>query len=279
MRNSSRVPSSGKVLFVYEDESIIVVEKPVGLPVISPEGSRAKSVLDLVTLHVQRRNPKGRAAVVHRLDRDTSGIMVFARDGRAKKVLMDNWDALVYERGYIALAEGVPDAGTLKPEAPGVAAAEGGGTWEGVFEDFLLENQAGQVYVASPQARGSLRALTRWKLLSASGSGGKGTGGSQVGGRGPGMREAGASSPYCLFSLSLETGRKHQIRVQLSSRGYPVAGDARYGARSDPLGRLCLHAAVLGLEHPFTRERFSFESPAPDEFYALASPRRLPNPR
>jgi 23S rRNA pseudouridine1911/1915/1917 synthase len=262
MRNSSRVPSSGKVLFVYEDESIIVVEKPVGLPVISPEGSRAKSVLDLVTLHVQRRNPKGRAAVVHRLDRDTSGIMVFARDGRAKKVLMDNWDALVFERGYIALAEGTPDGD------------------EGIFEDFLLENQAGQVYVSSPQARGSLSAITRWKLLSASGSGG-----SQAGGRGAGIREAGASSPYCLFSLSLETGRKHQIRVQLSSRGYPIAGDARYGARTDPLGRLCLHAAILGLEHPFTGERFSFESPAPDEFYALASThphpglRRRLNPR
>ncbi|TXT49443.1 MAG: 23S rRNA pseudouridine synthase [Spirochaetes bacterium] len=218
----------------------------MGLPVIPPEGSRSASLLDLVTSHVQRRNPKGRAAVVHRLDRDTSGIMVFARDGRAKKALMDNWDALVFERGYVALAEGVPDGD------------------EGVFEDFLLENQAGQVYVASPQARGSLRALTRWKLLSSSSSGGKGSGGAQ---------------PFCLFSLSLETGRKHQIRVQLSSRGYPVAGDARYGARSDPLGRLCLHAAILGLEHPFTGERFSFESPAPDEFYALASPRRRPNPR
>ncbi len=231
----------------------------MGLPVIPPEGSRSASLLDLVTSHVQRRNPKGRAAVVHRLDRDTSGIMVFARDGRAKKALMDNWDALVFERGYVALAEGIPDAGKLKPDSVGGQAESDVGAWEGVFEDFLLENQAGQVYVASPQARGSLRALTHWKLLSSSGSGG--------------------AQPFCLFSLSLETGRKHQIRVQLSSRGYPVAGDARYGARSDPLGRLCLHAAVLGLEHPFTGERFSFESPAPDEFYALASPRRRPNPR
>ncbi len=259
MRNPGRGPSSRKILFVYEDDSIIVVEKPVGLPVIPPEGSRSASLLDLVTSHVQRRNPKGRAAVVHRLDRDTSGIMVFARDGRAKKALMDNWDALVFERGYVALAEGIPDAGKLKPDSVGGQAESDVGAWEGVFEDFLLENQAGQVYVASPQARGSLRALTHWKLLSSSGSGG--------------------AQPFCLFSLSLETGRKHQIRVQLSSRGYPVAGDARYGARSDPLGRLCLHAAVLGLEHPFTGERFSFESPAPDEFYALASPRRRPNPR
>ena len=214
------------VEFVYEDKDIIVVDKPEGLAVISPEGSRSKSLYDIVTAHIQRTNPRGRAAVVHRLDRDTSGIMVFARHAAAKKALMDNWAELVFERGYVAVAEGKVEGDT------------------GVFDSWLVENRAGQVYVATPDTRGALRAVTKWKLALSNGK-------------------------FSLVELFLETGRKHQIRVQLSAAGHPVAGDSRYGARGDPLGRLCLHACILGLEHPFTGERFSFESPAPDSFSSL----------
>jgi len=214
------------VEFVYEDKDIIVVDKPEGLAVISPEGSRSRSLYDIVTAHIQRTNPKGRAAVVHRLDRDTSGIMVFARHAAAKKRLMDNWGELVFERGYVAVAEG-----SVKGE-------------EGVFDSWLAENRAGQAYVVDEGTRGALRAITRWKVAS-------------------------RSEKFTLMELFLETGRKHQIRVQLAAGGHPIAGDSRYGARSDPLGRLCLHASILGLEHPFTGERYSFESPAPDSFGAL----------
>lgn len=219
-----------RVLFVYEDEDIIVVEKPEGLAVIAAEGSRTLSLYDIVTLHMRRENPKARAAVVHRLDRDSSGIMVFAKHSACKKALMDNWNELVFERRYAALAEGRM-AGT-----------------EGIFDSWLVENRAGQVYGAPAKSPGALRAITRWKLI-------------QAGGR------------YSLVELWLETGRKHQIRAQLSQAGCPIAGDSRYGARSDPAGRLCLHATVLGLEHPFSRERFSFESPYPEDFSRFAAER------
>jgi 23S rRNA pseudouridine1911/1915/1917 synthase len=216
------------VEFVYEDRDIIVVDKPEGLPVIAPEGSRTRNLYDIVTKHIQRSNPKGRAAVVHRLDRDTSGIMVFARHAAAKKALMDHWNDLVFERAYAAVVEG-----------------RLGGS-EGVFDDWLIENRAGQVYRADPGSPGALRAITRWRLL-----------------------EEGAR--FSLIELQLETGRKHQIRAQLAAAGHPVAGDSRYGARSDPLGRVCLHAQILGIEQPFSHERFSFESPAPESFAALFS--------
>jgi 23S rRNA pseudouridine1911/1915/1917 synthase len=214
--------------FLYEDKDIVVVDKPEGLPVIAPEGSRARTLYDIVTDRIRRTNPKGRAAVVHRLDRDTSGVMVFAKHAAAKKVIMDNWNTLVAERGYTAVVEG----------------RLGGDS--GVFDNWLVENRGGQVYVANPGAPGAQRAITRWNLLA-------------------------AGSKYSLISLSLETGRKHQIRAQLADAGHPIAGDQRYGARTDPLGRLCLHAHLLELDQPFTHEQFSFESPAPEAFSRLVN--------
>lgn len=219
-----------RIEFIFEDKDIIAVEKPEGLAVIAPEGSRTKTLYDIVTAHIQRRNPQGRAAVVHRLDRDTSGVMVFAKHAGAKKALMDNWNELVKERGYTAVAEGRMEGGS------------------GLFDSWLVENRAGEMYVTKPGAPGALRALTRWRLIEA------------------GQR-------YSLVELSLETGRKHQIRVQLSEAGFPIAGDPRYGARSDPLGRLCLHAHRLRLQHPFTGEILNFESPPPDAFLKIAGGR------
>lgn len=168
--------------------------------------------------------------MVHRLDRDTSGVMIFAVHAAAKKALMDRWNELVLERCYVAVAEGrfARD--------------------NGVFDSWLVENRAGVVYEATPGSPGALRSVTRWSVLASNGR-------------------------YSLVFLSLETGRKHQIRAQLAAAGHPVAGDPKYGAASDPLGRLCLHATLLGLEHPFTRERFSFESPPPESFLRLVRAR------
>jgi RluA family pseudouridine synthase len=236
-----RVHRGSLIDFIFEDKDIIVVEKPEGLSVIAPEGSRTKSLYDIVTTHIRSANPKGRAAVVHRLDRDTSGVMVFARHGAAKKRLMDNWNELVIERGYTAVVEGK-------------VSGEGG-----IFDTWLVENRAGTMYSAKAGTRGALRAITRWKLLE-------------------------AGERYSLVELSLETGRKHQIRVQLAEWGYPIAGDSRYGARGDPLGRLCLHAHLLVLRHPFAPQEYSFECPPPESFgdlikRAFVSTRQVRSPK
>jgi 23S rRNA pseudouridine1911/1915/1917 synthase len=168
---------------------------------------------------------------VHRIDRDTSGIVVFAADGRTKKLLMDGWDELVTQRLYIALVEGTMPQG------------------DGVFDSWLKENKAGEVYGAEPKDKGAKRAVTRWRVLK----------------QGPSLS---------LLELALETGRKHQIRVQLADSGHPVVGDDRYGsartggtARPLDLGRLCLHARLIELKLP-GREVLRIESPSPPEFDA-----------
>jgi|YelNatPaOPRAMG01_1025707.scaffolds.fasta_scaffold05664_10 23S rRNA pseudouridine1911/1915/1917 synthase len=231
----SKSPAShfpaGRIQFLYEDSDLIVIEKPAGLPVIAPEGSRAKTLYDIVTAHMQKTNPRGRAAVVHRLDRDTSGVMLFAKNARTKKALMDNWNKLVRRRCYTALVEG-----TMPAEC-------------GTLDSWLIENRTGQVYETKPGTRGALRAITHWKTIAAS-----------------------EGTAYSLLELELETGRKHQIRAQLAAIGHPVAGDARYGAHTDPAGRLCLHAHLLEFEHPFTHKVLMFESPVPKVFYQSENP-------
>jgi 23S rRNA pseudouridine1911/1915/1917 synthase len=221
---------------VYEDEDILAFDKPAGLPVIAADGSRSRSLLDLATEQVRRHNPKGRAAVVHRIDRDTSGTVVFATSGRIKKELMEAWDELVSERRYVALVEGSM------------------GAKSGSCDTWLKENRAGQVFRAGIGEKGAKRAVTRWRLLD---------------------EGAGLS----LLELFLETGRKHQIRVQLADLGHPVVGDPRYGRRRvadggsgasprDDLGRLCLHAVSIELSLPGRGKKVRIESPVPPEFSA-----------
>ena len=221
---------------VYEDDDLIAYDKPAGLPVISADGSRSRSLLDIATEEVKRRNPKGRAAVVHRIDKDTSGIVVFATSARVKKELMGAWDELVSERRYVALVEG----------------SMGGKS--GSCDSWLKESKTGQVFRAGIGERGAKRAVTRWRLL-----------------------EEGAG--LSLLELFLETGRKHQIRVQLADLGHPVVGDPRYGggrasgvegsggdSPRDDLGRLCLHAVSIELSLPGRGKKLRIESPAPPEF-------------
>ena len=212
------------------------MDKPAGLPVIAAEGSKAPSLYDIVTEHIRRKNPKGRAAVVHRLDRESSGVLVFAKSGRAKTALMSRWDEAAVERLYVALVEGemAEDSGRL--------------------ESWIVEAGPSRMRSASPGEKGSLKALTAYRVLARGGG-------------------------FSLVELSLETGRKHQLRVQLSNAGHPIAGDERYSSRLDPAGRLCLHAASLVLIQPFTGEELRVESPCPPEFKAALSPEKGRRPR
>ncbi|MBU0927370.1 MAG: hypothetical protein KKA67_06450 [Spirochaetes bacterium] len=217
-----------RVAYLYEDDEIVAVDKPCGLPTIAPEGSRSKSLYDVVTDHIRKRNPKGRAAVVHRLDRDTSGVIVFAKGARAKAALMSAWNESVDERAYVALAEG------RMPAA------------EGVLDSWLSEIDPYRVRQVPAGTSGSLRAVTRYRVLA----------------EGDGLS---------LVELSLETGRRHQIRVQLAAVGCPVVGDERYGSRRDPIGRLGLHASLISLARPSDGATVRVECPAPPAFAAALS--------
>ena len=200
---------------VYEDRDIIVVDKPAGLLSIAAADMREKTAYMILAGYYRKRGGGGaRPAIVHRLDRDTSGLMIFARNARVKKKLMDNWDSMVTQRRYICLAEG---------EMTGK---------EGEIDLPLGEDQNGRMAIKD----GGLKAVTKWKLLE-------------------------IRSGYSLLSLELITGRRNQIRVHLAATGHPAAGDSKYGARTNPHKRLCLHADRICFRHPADNRMMEFESP------------------
>lgn len=215
------------LVLLYEDRDILVVDKPAGLLSIATGAEREKTVYWTLAEYLRKKGEKRRPAVVHRLDRDTSGLMVFAKSEQVKKKFMENWEHSLIRRRYIALAEG-----KFPPNDKGGPGEETEKT-EGIINEPLGEDRGGRVIV---KAAGR-RALTRWKLL----------------GRGNG---------YSLLALELETGRRNQIRAHLFFMGCPIAGDKKYGARTNPLGRLALHAENLSFYHPSGGGPLEFKSPA-----------------
>jgi len=236
---------------VFEDEDMLVAEKPAGLPTAMPPGVRPspRTLFDLVKEHVKRHGVgRPRVWVVHRLDSEVSGLVVFAKSPPAFEWLKEDLRSRRMQRGYLALVEGAFATDPARPEAPIV----------GTIQSMLVETGRGEVHVLPPDARprsstreGPLRredarhAITHYQVVAASGS-------------------------HSLLRVRLETGRKHQIRAHLASIGHPVAGDRLYGAQSDPLRRVGLHAAELRFSHPTTGQALRFQSPAPAGFWRAA---------
>jgi 23S rRNA pseudouridine1911/1915/1917 synthase len=209
----------------HEDADILVIEKPAGLLSIASASEEEKTAYAFLTDHVRMGNPRGRERVwvVHRLDRETSGLMVFAKNEAAKAALQTGWDAVV--KKYLAVVEG-----TLPSDA-------------GTFESWLDEANPLKVYAGAsgPDAR---HATTHYRVTKK----GKAT---------------------TLVELTLETGRRHQIRVQLAEAGCPIVGDKKYGAQTNPIKRIALHATALRFLHPMTRKEISFQSPLPGDLGSL----------
>ena len=249
MTNAGRPLSLGRgLILLYEDRDILVVDKPAGLLSIATGTEREKTVYWTLAEYLRKKGERRRPAVVHRLDRDTSGLMVFAKSEQVKKKLMENWEHALIRRRYIALAEGKFPPDDKGGPGEGIKGSEGIGKIEGIkgikgiertkeiegiIDEPLGEDRGGRVIVKA----GGKRALTRWKLL----------------GRGNG---------YSLLALELETGRRNQIRAHLFFMGCPIAGDKKYGARTNPLGRLALHAENLSFYHPAGGGPLEFSSPA-----------------
>jgi 23S rRNA pseudouridine1911/1915/1917 synthase len=216
---------AGGIRIRYEDEDILLIDKPPGLLSIASPSEDEKTAYALLTHHVRQGNPRGRERVwiVHRLDRETSGLMLFAKSESAKTALQTGWDAVV--KKYLAVVEGAPpnDAGT--------------------FESWLDESNPLKVYAGAsgPDAR---HATTHYRV-------------------------AKKGKTTTLVELTLETGRRHQIRVQLAEAGCPIVGDKKYGAQTNPIKRIALHATSLRFTHPATREVMNCQSPLPGDLGAL----------
>ena len=223
-----------KLKIVYEDDDLIVVNKQPGLlTVAATPGSSETTAYSILRAYVKKQNARAGIYVVHRLDRETSGLLVFARSQDLQHYMREYWRELVQERTYIALAEGV-----LEPR-------------EGKITTWLTEDKRNAVVYSSPVDDGGDIAITNYKTL-------------RVSGQSSEFRD----QIYSLVELHLETGRTNQIRVHLASKGCPVVGDRKYGHgnESSPIDRLCLHAKVLAFIHPVTEKTVRFESPVPKEF-------------
>ena len=229
----SRTVLPSGLTIVHEDESLIVVDKPPGLLSMATEAERERTAHALLTEYLRdgRVRSRDRIFIVHRLDRETSGLMVFARTPEIKGALQQNWDS--FEKGYEAVVEG-----RLRP-------------LEGTFDSYLDETNPYRV-VSAPAGGDRRRAITHYRTLA-------------------------SAKGRSLVTLSLVTGRRHQIRVHVSDAGCPVVGDKKYGAKSDPARRLGLHAVSLKFRHPVSGEELQFISPLPKPLARLVDD-RPPNP-
>ena len=214
-----------RMRLVYEDDDIIVVEKGYGLLSMGTDKVKEGTAYSILRDYLKRKDPRNKIFIVHRLDRDTSGLMMFAKNMQAKEAMQHNWNNMVLERKYLAVVEGA-----IEPES-------------GEIRSYLAENAAHQVYSTPDPEKGQL-AVTYYRTL----------------------RRKGA---YSLVELSLATGRKNQIRVHMKDSGHPIAGDHRYGAKTSPAHRLCLHAQTLRFVHPITRKDMNFTCPMPAAFTKL----------
>lgn len=218
--------SHPRLRLVYEDDDIIVVDKGYGLLSMGTDKVKDGTAYSILREYVKRKDPRNKIFIVHRLDRDTTGLMMFAKTQQSKETMQHNWNNMVLERRYVAVVEG-----TLDPE-------------KGEIRSYLAENAAHEVYSTNNPEEGQL-AVTYYTTLR-------------------------TRAPYSLVELSLATGRKNQIRVHMKDAGHPIVGDRRYGAKSSPIHRLCLHAATLRFVHPVTRRDMNFTSPLPAGFNRLS---------
>lgn len=230
----------------YDDEHLLVVSKPPGLVVHPGAGHRGDTLVDAMRAAGERLAPgtaDERPGIVHRLDRDTSGLLVVARDVPTRDGLIDQLRARTVLRRYEALVRGEPPATSGIVDAP------------------IGRHPSDRQRFACVE--GGRPARTHWEVV--------GTGVVEpVAGRAHGRDSQRLSVVRC----RLETGRTHQIRVHLQAIGNPVVGDDRYGAQpqaDDDLDvpRLALHAATLGFVHPVTGERIELSEPVPADLRRL----------
>ena len=207
---------------LYEDQHVIVIDKPAGINTSSIDGS---SSIQWIISDYLKNVSKGiiRTYVVHRLDKEVSGVLLLAKSEKAMDIIKDKWEET--EKHYYALVEGIPE------------------NTEGTIKGWLKEDNAMKMHSVSETTGGKL-AITHYKTIR-------------------------SLNNYSLLDIRTETGRKNQIRVHLSDMGCPIVGDRKYGASTDFIRRVRLHACSITFPHPVSGEMITIESPMPEGFLML----------
>ncbi|MBQ7140222.1 MAG: RluA family pseudouridine synthase [Bacilli bacterium] len=209
---------------IYEDKNIIVIDKPSGLLPIATEKEKNITAYKLVMDYLKQKSKNNKIFVVHRLDKDTSGVLMFAKNENVKNLYQDNWNELVKKREYLGIIEG-----SIKNKS-------------GTIKNYLKEDNFNKMYI-SDSKNGKL-AITHYKILK-------------------------TNKKFSLLEINIDTGRKNQIRIHMSEFLKPIVGDKKYGAKTNPLKRLGLHAYMLKIIDPLDNKEKEFVSPIPIEFINL----------
>jgi len=256
-------PQAMALAIVYEDEHLIVVDKPKGLAVHPGPGHASGTLVNALIAHcgasLSGIGGVRRPGIVHRLDKDTTGLLVVAKTDRAHHGLSEQFAAHGADgrmrRGYRAIAWGAPERPRGTIDAP------------------LARSAANRTKITVVRAGAGRRSVTRYEVLER-------------------FAASGAAKPAAsLLRLVLETGRTHQVRVHLGHIGHPLLGDMTYGAGFKAsarqlsaetqtalaaLGRQALHAAELAFVHPVNGKRLEFTSPLPPDMARLVAALRVP---
>lgn len=201
---------------LYEDDDLIVINKPSGL--VSEETRHNKYETAFYRVMEYCRKKRQSCYLVHRLDQETSGVLMFVKNKKLYQELTHHWNQYVKTRGYIAIVEGACHKG-------------------GTIKNHLVEDKQLKMRIDS---KGQL-AITHYKPLK-------------------------VSRQYTMMEVYLDTGRKNQIRVHMASLNHPIIGDKKYGAKTNPLKRLGLHAHEFSFVHPFTHKEMTFKAEIPESF-------------
>jgi len=232
-------PQDIPLKIVFEDEHLLVVDKPAGLVVHPAAGNRDGTLVNALLHHcgssLSGIGGVARPGIVHRIDKDTSGLLVVAKTDVAHEGLARQFAAHSIDRRYVAIVNGVPKGSHGTVDAP------------------LARSAINRKKIAIVEESRGKRAVTHWKRLEI-------------------LRNS------ALVECRLETGRTHQVRVHMASIGHPLVGDPVYGrsGRSHSallqelrFDRQALHATQLGFAHPVTKGRLSFSSPMPPDMQEL----------
>ena len=214
------------VYVIYEDNHLIVVNKSPS-DIVQGDKTGDETLPDKIKLFLKEKYQKTGnvfCGVVHRLDRPTSGVVLFAKTSKALSRMNEQFKSHETEKTYWAVVENKP----IKPASR--------------LEHFLLKNEKqNKSYIQSDASKGAKKAVLNYNTLF-------------------------SSDKYHLLEVRLETGRHHQIRVQLATVGSIIKGDLKYGAkRSNPDGSIHLHARSLVFSHPTTKERIQVTASVPSD--------------
>ncbi len=214
------------VKVMYEDEYLLVAHKPAGMLTSGESTSKTPTFVKLLTEMIREKTGQPRRlGIVHRIDREVEGLVMFAKSEKILEAMKENWRTV--EKSYLAITEKQPPAK------------------EGEISSWLKDGLKQKVFSYDREIPDSKWAVTNFRYIRLVGK-------------------------YHLVEVSLDTGRKNQIRVHFAEVGCPIVGDWKYGAAKSPVRQIRLIAWRLAFDHPVTKERIELEAQVPKSFYTIS---------